>query len=102
MSIHIKHHTYNIELTKKTFENIFYLRNSPVHAAPNEETARLRRAAQARQTTATRVIFLWLRRQRLFAWLACQTSRRLQHEAALAHLQHEQECCARAALAEAQ
>jgi hypothetical protein len=24
MSIHITHHTYNISLTKKTFENIFY------------------------------------------------------------------------------
>jgi hypothetical protein len=30
MSIHITHHTYNIALTKKTFENIFYLRISPV------------------------------------------------------------------------
>ena len=30
MSIHITHHTYNIALTKKPFENIFYLRNSPV------------------------------------------------------------------------
>ncbi len=30
MSIHITHHTYNIASTKKPFENIFYLRNSPV------------------------------------------------------------------------
>ena len=30
MSIHITHHTYNIAMTKKTLENIFYLRNSPV------------------------------------------------------------------------
>jgi hypothetical protein len=30
MSIHTTHHTYNIALTKKPFENIFYLRNSPV------------------------------------------------------------------------
>jgi hypothetical protein len=67
----------------------------------DEETARLRRAAQARQTAAAQVIFLWLRRQHLFARLACQTSQRLQHEAALARLQHEQECCARAALAKA-
>jgi hypothetical protein len=28
----------------------------------DEETARHRRATQARQTTAARVIFLWLRR----------------------------------------
>jgi len=68
----------------------------------DEETARLRRAAQAQQTTAAQVIIMWLRRRRLFAWLARQTSRRLQHEATLARLQHEQECCARAALAEAQ
>ena len=68
----------------------------------DEETARLRRAAQAQQTAAARVIFLWLRRRHLFARLARQTSRRLQHEGALACLQHEQECCARAALAEAQ
>ena len=68
----------------------------------DEETARLRRAAQAQQTAAAGVIFLWLRRRHLFARLARQTSRRLQHEAALARLQHEQECCARAALAEAQ
>jgi hypothetical protein len=68
----------------------------------DEETAHLRRAAQARQTAAAQVIFLWLRRRHLFARLARQTSQRLQHEAALARLQHEQECCARAALAEAQ
>ena len=55
----------------------------------DKETARLRRAAQAQQTAAAQVIFLWLRRRRLFARLARQTSRRLQHEAALARLQHE-------------
>ena len=43
----------------------------------DEETARCRRAVQARQTAAARVIFLWLRRRRLFARLARQTSRRL-------------------------
>ena len=47
-----------------------------------KETARRRCAAQARQTMAAQVIFLWLRRQRLFAWLARQTSQRLQQEAA--------------------
>jgi hypothetical protein len=45
-------------------------------------------AAQARQTTAARVISLWLRRRRLFTRLARQTSRRLQQEAALARIQH--------------
>ena len=30
MSIHITHNTYNIAMTKKQFENIFILRNSPV------------------------------------------------------------------------
>ncbi len=34
MSIHITHHTYNIALTKKPFENNFYLRNSPVQPLP--------------------------------------------------------------------
>jgi hypothetical protein len=43
---------------------------------------------------AARVIFLWLRRQRLFARLARQTSQRLQHEVKLARMQQEQECCA--------
>ena len=62
----------------------------------DKETACPRRAVQARQTAAARVIFLWLRRRRLFARLARQTSRRLQHEAALARMQHEQECCASA------
>jgi hypothetical protein len=32
-------------------------------------------AAQARHTAASRVNFLWLRRLRLFAWLACQILR---------------------------
>ena len=30
MSIHITHHTYNIVPTKKQFEKVFYLGNSPV------------------------------------------------------------------------
>jgi len=34
MGIHITHHTYNIALTKQ-FENIFYLRNSPVQPLPS-------------------------------------------------------------------
>jgi len=62
----------------------------------DEQSARRQRVAQARQTAAARVIFLWLRRRRLFARLARQTSRRLQHEVALARMQHEQECCMRA------
>ena len=40
MSIHTTHHTYNIALTKKQFEIIFFLRNSPVQpltlAPPHE------------------------------------------------------------------
>jgi hypothetical protein len=51
---------------------------------------------------AARVIFLWLRCQHLFARLARQTSRQLQHEAALARMQHKQECCAHALQAEEQ
>jgi hypothetical protein len=51
---------------------------------------------------ATRTIFLWLRRRRRHVRLTRQTSGRLQHEATLARLQHEQECCARTALTEAQ
>jgi hypothetical protein len=34
MNVHITHHTYNIALTKNSFENIFYLRNSPVQPLP--------------------------------------------------------------------
>ena len=45
---------------------------------------------------AARVIFLWFRRRRLFVRLTRQTLRRLLHEVALACMQHEQECCARA------
>ena len=56
----------------------------------DKETARRRCATQSRQTVATRVIFLWLRRQRLIARLARQTLWQLQHEAALARMQHEQ------------
>jgi len=62
----------------------------------DEQSACRQRVAQARQTAAARVIFLWLRRQRLFARLARQTLRQLQREVALAHMQHEQECCAHA------
>ena len=40
-----------------------------------EWRALCRCAAQARHTAAARVIFLWLRRQYLFTWLACQTLR---------------------------
>jgi hypothetical protein len=47
-------------------------------------------------------IFLWLRRQRLFVRHARQTSRRLQREATLARMQHEQECCTRALQAKEQ
>ena len=62
----------------------------------DEQSAHRRRVAQARQTAAARVIFLWLRRRRLFARLARQTSRQLQHEVTLARKQHKQECCAHA------
>ena len=65
-------------------------------------SALCRHAAQAWQTAAARVIFLWLHRRRLFAQLAPQTSRRLQREATLTRMQHEQECCARALQAEEQ
>jgi hypothetical protein len=68
----------------------------------NEEAASRQRAAQARQMAAARTIFLWLCRRRLHARLACQTLRRQQCEAALARLQHEQECCARVLQAEEQ
>ena len=68
----------------------------------DEESAHHRRAAQARQMAAARVIFLWLRCRCLFAQLARQTSWRLQREAALACMQHEQECCARALQAKEQ
>ncbi len=62
----------------------------------NKEATGCQRAAQARQMEAAQIIFLWLCRQRLHARLARQTSRRQQREAALACLQHKQECCARA------
>ncbi len=61
----------------------------------DEQSACHRRVAQAWQTAAARVIFLWLRRRHLFVRLARQTSRQLQHEVALARMQHEQECCTR-------
>jgi hypothetical protein len=41
----------------------------------DKQSARCRRVAQARQTVAARVIFLWLRRRRLFSRLSRQTSR---------------------------
>ncbi len=68
----------------------------------NEEAASCQHAAHAQQMVAARIIFLWLCRQRLHAWLARQTLQRQQHEAALACLQHEQECCTRALQAEEQ
>ncbi len=68
----------------------------------NKEAASCQGAAHARQMAADQIIFLWLCRQRLHAWLACQTLRQQQCEAALARLQHEQECCACAQQAEEQ
>jgi hypothetical protein len=74
----------------------------------NEQAARTRQeaaAARARQEAArqaaARTIFLWLRRCRLHIWLARQTSRCQQHEANLARLRYEDDCCARAVLANA-
>ena len=75
---------------------------APCQRLLGEETAHCRCTVQTRQMAAARVIFLWLRRHCLFARLACQTSQQLQHEAALARMQHEQECCARALQAEEQ
>jgi colicin import membrane protein len=66
----------------------------------NKEAASRQCAAKARQMAAARIIFLWLCRRCLHARLACQISRQQQREAALARLQHEQECCARALQAE--
>ena len=68
----------------------------------NEEAASRQCAAHTRQTAAARIILLWLCHQRLHARLASQTSPRQQREAALAHLQHEHECCACALQAEEQ
>jgi hypothetical protein len=61
-----------------------------------------RKVRQQRELSATRTIFFWLRRRRLHARLARQTSRRQLREAALARLRYEQECSKRAALAEKQ
>ena len=61
-----------------------------------------RRQCLLDKETACGVIILWLRHHRLFSQLARQTLRRLQHEAALARMQHEQECCAHALQAEEQ
>ena len=51
---------------------------------------------------AAQLIFLWLCRRRLYAWLACQTSWQQQRKAALARQHHEDECFARALQAEKQ
>ncbi len=68
----------------------------------NKEAASRQRAAHAQQTAAAQIIFLFFCRRRLHARLARQTSWRQQREAALARLQHEQECCAHALQAEEQ
>jgi hypothetical protein len=74
----------------------------------DEQAARTRQeaaAARARQEAAcraaARTIFLWLCRRRLHIRLACQTLRRQQREADLARLHYEDNCCARAALTNA-
>jgi hypothetical protein len=59
-------------------------------------------AALARQMVAAQTIFLWLCRRRLHVRLAHQTLQGQQHEAALARLRYEQDCCLRMALAEEQ
>ncbi len=61
-----------------------------------------KRAALARQMVAAQTIFLWLCRCHLCVWLARQTLRQQQCEAALARLRYKQDCCSRAALAEEQ
>ncbi len=66
------------------------------------EAARRQRAAEARKTAAAELIFLWLRRRRLYARLARRTSRQQQREAALARQHHEDKCFARALQAEKQ
>jgi hypothetical protein len=58
--------------------------------------------ALARQMAAAQTIFLWLCRRHLHVRLAHQTLWRQQHEAALAHLQYEQDCCSCAVLTEEQ
>jgi hypothetical protein len=55
-------------------------------------------AALAQKMAAGQTIFLWLCRRRLHAQLTHQTLQRQQREAALARLQYEQECCARATM----
>ncbi len=70
--------------------------------AHQEEAAHRQRAAEARKTAAAQLIFLWLRRRRLYARLACQTSRRQQRKATLAHQLQKNKCCARALQAEKQ
>ncbi len=68
----------------------------------NKEAASCQCAAHTQQTAAAQIILLWLCHQRLHAQLALQTSRQQQREAALAHLQHKQECCAPTLQAEEQ
>jgi len=70
--------------------------------ARQEEAARRQRAAEVRKTAAAQLIFLWLRRRRLYARLARQTSRLQQRESALARQHHEGECFARVLQAEKQ
>ena len=61
---------------------------------------RLQCEVMTHKIAAARRIFLWLRRRRILAQLACMTVQRQQHQTALARLQHEQECCGRALQAE--
>jgi hypothetical protein len=66
----------------------------------NKEAASRQRIAHARQTAAAQIIFLWLCHWCLHAWLACQTFRRQECEAALARLRYKEECCTRTAMAD--
>ena len=65
------------------------------------ELALARNVRQQQELSAARTIFLWLRRRRLHIKLARRTSRHQQREADLARLRYEDDCCARAALANA-
>jgi hypothetical protein len=76
------------------------------HHALTEKRAKLelalaRNVRQQQELSATRTIFQWLRRRRLHVKLAHRTSRRQQCEANLARLRYKDDCCARAALANA-
>jgi hypothetical protein len=66
-----------------------------------QEAAAARARQEAARRAAARTIFLWLRRRRLHIRLARQTSRRQQREANLARLRYKDDCCAHAALANA-